>query len=111
LFRHRKWHNGSDAYARSFTHGAEIFFGGMDDHWNVPACDYDPTGLYDERLPRTVDFHTQQVQHKIADHVRASCSPMPPSIFSITGMRRMRRSSPPALSWCPMTRARCQTSI
>jgi len=71
LFRHRKWHNGSDAYARSFTHGAEIFFGGMDDHWNVPACDYDPTGLYDERLPRTVDFHTQQVQHKIADHVRA----------------------------------------
>ena len=32
-----KWHNGPAAYARSFTDGAEIFFGGMNDHWNVPA--------------------------------------------------------------------------
>lgn len=30
-----KWHNGTRAYARSFSDGAEIFFGGMDDHWNV----------------------------------------------------------------------------
>ena len=41
-----KWHNGVDSYARSFNAGAEIFFGGMSDHWNVPACDYDPTGEY-----------------------------------------------------------------
>jgi len=66
-----KWHNGPNAYARSFSHGAEIFFGGMDDHWNVPACDFDPTGLYDQRLPQTVDFHTQQIRHRTADHVRA----------------------------------------
>lgn len=32
-----KWHNGTDAYARSFTDGDEIFFGGMNDHWNVLA--------------------------------------------------------------------------
>ena len=41
-----KWHNGTRSYARSFNAGAEIFFGGMSDHWNVPACDYDPTGEY-----------------------------------------------------------------
>jgi arylsulfatase A-like enzyme len=43
-----KWHNGAEAYARSFSDGAEIFFGGMADHWNVPACHYDPEGRYDE---------------------------------------------------------------
>jgi len=38
-----KWHNSRPAYARSFNTGAEIFFGGMADHWNVPAYDYDPS--------------------------------------------------------------------
>ena len=41
-----KWHNGPESYARSFDTGAQIFFGGMDDHWNVPACDFDPSGQY-----------------------------------------------------------------
>ena len=41
-----KWHNGTRAYARAFSAGAEIFFGGMDDHWQVPACDFDSTGKY-----------------------------------------------------------------
>jgi len=31
-----KWHNGSSSYARSFNAGAEIYFGGMGDHWNRP---------------------------------------------------------------------------
>lgn len=35
-----KWHNGTDAYTRSFTEGKSVYFGGMGDHWNVPACDY-----------------------------------------------------------------------
>ncbi len=43
-----KWHNGPRAYARSFTAGGEIFFGGMNDHWNVPACDFAPDGNYPE---------------------------------------------------------------
>ncbi len=46
-----KWHNGVESYARSFSHGAEIMFGGMGDHWNVNACDFDPTGQYDDRVP------------------------------------------------------------
>lgn len=45
-----KWHNGREAFARSFMDGGEIFFGGMTDHWNVPAYHYDPTGKYDAVL-------------------------------------------------------------
>ena len=41
-----KWHNGRRAYARSFTHGGSIFFGGMCDHLRVPVYDFDPTGKY-----------------------------------------------------------------
>ncbi len=46
-----KWHNGPSSYARSFSEGAEIFFGGMADHWNVPACRFDPSGRYPEATP------------------------------------------------------------
>lgn len=66
-----KWHNGTSAYARSFNAGAEIFFGGMDDHWNVPACDFDPTGKYSQRCHQTVDFVKQRVVQKICDHIHA----------------------------------------
>lgn len=66
-----KWHNGTASYARSFNAGAEIFFGGMDDHWNVPACDFDPTGQYAQRCYQTVDFVEQRVREKICDHIHA----------------------------------------
>jgi arylsulfatase A-like enzyme len=66
-----KWHNGSDAFARSFSHGGEIFFGGMGDHWNVPACDFDPTGRYEAQIQQTTDFHTQAVRQWTADHIEA----------------------------------------
>jgi arylsulfatase A-like enzyme len=66
-----KWHNGPRAYARGFAAGAEIFFGGMDDHWNVPACDYDPTGEYGQRIHQTIDFVVQRVVQKPADHITA----------------------------------------
>jgi arylsulfatase A-like enzyme len=46
-----KWHNGAAAYARSFSAGGSIFFGGMDDHWNVPVCDYHADGCYPEPKP------------------------------------------------------------
>ncbi len=66
-----KWHNGTSSYARSFNAGAEIFFGGMDDHWNVPACNFDPTGKYQQRCYKTADFVTQRVVQKICDHIHA----------------------------------------
>ncbi len=65
-----KWHNGPRAYARSFTDGAEIFFGGMDDHWNVPACDFDPTGCYDNVQPFVRDpFGGNALATRRVDHI------------------------------------------
>ncbi len=67
-----KWHNGAQAFARSFSDGGEIFFGGMDDHWNVPAFDYDPTGRYDGRLPICKNPGTSKVvNQRRGDHVTA----------------------------------------
>ena len=67
-----KWHNGPASFARSFSDGAEIFFGGMDDHWNVPAFDYDPTGNYDSVLPQCPDaFRSNALKIRKGDHVRA----------------------------------------
>jgi arylsulfatase A-like enzyme len=43
-----KWHNRRDAFVRSFSSGAKIFFGGMSDHHAVPVYDFDPAGEYPE---------------------------------------------------------------
>jgi arylsulfatase A-like enzyme len=65
-----KWHNGTRAYARSFTDGGEIFFGGMDDHWNVPAHSFDPTGEYSERTIKVSNyFYDNKEQTHICNHV------------------------------------------
>ncbi len=44
-----KWHNGRHAYARAFTHGGKIMFGGMSDHLKVPVYDFDPDGVYPKK--------------------------------------------------------------
>lgn len=59
-----KWHNGCPGYARSFTQGEKIFFGGMWDHWNVPTCRYDPTGKYDNVINFVVDFYSDNHHHQ-----------------------------------------------
>ena len=67
-----KWHNGREAYQRSFTHGEHIFFGGMCDHWNVPCYHYDPEGKYDSTLlacPTRGRNHTLKVRN--ADHIES----------------------------------------
>ncbi len=51
-----KWHNGPAAFARSFSEGDNIFFGGMWDHWNVPLNRYDPTGEYDNEINFVANF-------------------------------------------------------
>ncbi len=67
-----KWHNGTASYHRSFTDGDEIFFGGMADHWNVPAFHYDPSGRYEARRPIVDDPHrSNEVRLRRCDHVRA----------------------------------------
>jgi len=67
-----KWHNGTQAYARSFTDGGEVFFGGMADHWNVPACDFDPSGRYEQTFACCVDpASSKQTRMVHGDHVHA----------------------------------------
>ncbi len=67
-----KWHNGKQAYARSFTDGGEIYFGGMADHWNVPAHDFDHKGEYKGRIPRCKDPHySNELEYTNADHIKA----------------------------------------
>jgi len=64
-----KWHNASSSYARSFTAGDEIFFGGMDDHWNVPANHFDPSGEYPAQ-PQVKDaFYSNEVTYRQTDHI------------------------------------------
>ncbi len=43
-----KWHNQPSSYARSFSDGGRIFYGGMSDHLEVPVYDFHPDGEYPE---------------------------------------------------------------
>lgn len=70
-----KWHNSPESFNRSFQDGDRIFFGGMDDHWNVPCNHYDASGKYatsfkrimnpslSKRLDVITSDHTLQGQH------------------------------------------------
>lgn len=65
-----KWHNGKEAYARSFNGGDEIFFGGMNDHWNVPVYDFDSTRKYKPTIPFIDDpWSSKEVSYLNADHI------------------------------------------
>lgn len=65
-----KWHNGPSSYARSFADGGEIFFGGMWDHWNVPANDFDPTGRYERTSPFITNAHGDNtITEQVCDHI------------------------------------------
>ena len=66
-----KWHNGKSAFNRSFQEGQEIFFGGMQDHWNVPAYHYDSSGAYENTIPVCKDpFGGKKVEHLECDHIK-----------------------------------------
>ena len=47
-----KWHNGPGSYARCFSTGDRVFFGGMSEHFEVPLNDFDPSGRYPEEAIR-----------------------------------------------------------
>ncbi len=48
-----KWHNGEKLFARAFSHGGNVFFGGMADHLKTPVADFDPAGEYPRDQRRT----------------------------------------------------------
>lgn len=68
-----KWHNGKESYLRSFSSGAEIFFGGMDDHWNVPACRYPENGIFPDEQPAPWADGTGNIEQipKVFDHIES----------------------------------------
>jgi len=50
-----KWHNGRGSFARSFADGGDIFFGGMDNQFDVKVWDYDASGDYPQDAMRRSD--------------------------------------------------------
>lgn len=58
-FHTGKWSNGKQAFARSFSHAENIFFGAKSDHYNIPLHDFDPQGRYaDSVAPKTSRVHS-----------------------------------------------------
>ncbi|MEX1016430.1 MAG: sulfatase-like hydrolase/transferase [Phycisphaeraceae bacterium] len=67
-----KWHSDKASFQRSFADGDEIFFGGMTDHWNVPAFRYDSSGAYDATLPQCpTPLGNNDVKWRPCDHIHA----------------------------------------
>ncbi len=44
-----KMHNGKPTFVRGFTHGGNIFFGGMSNHRKVPVHEFEPDGNYTKK--------------------------------------------------------------
>ncbi|BFT74799.1 sulfatase-like hydrolase/transferase [Paenibacillus sp. P36] len=66
-----KWHNGRESFARSFSDGANIFFGGMGDHIGLPIHHYDPDGSYpaDQAAP-SEKFSTELFAEAAIDFIQ-----------------------------------------
>ncbi len=75
-----KWHNGPQSFTRSFCGGDNIFFSGMWDHWNVPVCDYDPTGEYDNEINFMMDFWLDNAMPTVPKKV--NCDKFNPGLHS-----------------------------
>lgn len=56
-----KWHNDCASYARAFTAGGPVFFGGMSDHTKVAVHDFDPTGKYAKERERTATAFSSEL--------------------------------------------------
>ena len=88
-----KWHNGAASFNRSFQDGAEIFLGGMEDHWNVPAFRYDPTGRYAGTLPQVPDWlSSNEVRVRRGDGIRAGVHSS--RLFCDAAIAQLRQTDP-----------------
>jgi len=67
-----KWHNGVHSFHPSFSGGANIFFGGMADHWFTPVHDFDSSGKYPPEARRQADgFSTEVFARSAIDYIRS----------------------------------------
>jgi len=60
-FHTGKWHQDKKTFARCFSTGANIFFGGMGNHWNVPVNDFDASGSYPRNQRYKGDKHSSEL--------------------------------------------------
>jgi len=56
-----KWHNCEASYARSFTKGKNIFFGGMSSHFKVPLHEWREDGHYQDSKPVQGTKHSSEL--------------------------------------------------
>ena len=95
-----KWHNGRESYARSFSCGDEIFFGGMADHWNVPVYRFDPSGRYGGRLPFVPDpHHSNETRCREGDHIHAGAHSTDLFVEATEGFLRERDPGRPFFAY------------
>lgn len=70
-----KWHIGAESFARCFSHGGKIFFGGMADHERTPVFDFDPQGHYPPQHQYTGEkFSTELFADQAVDFLRAAAA-------------------------------------
>ncbi|MBF0245217.1 MAG: sulfatase-like hydrolase/transferase [Planctomycetes bacterium] len=90
-----KWHNEREAFARSFSEGDEIFFGGMSDHWNVPAYRFDPGGRYEEKRSYIENpWYSNEVKVRHCDHIEAGRHSTDLFVEAAIGQLRKRAGDP-----------------
>ncbi len=97
-----KWHNGPTAFSRGFNDGDNIFFGGMDDHWNVPVSHYHKDGEYPKPKPHPWDPGTsagKQINQKVFDEVKSGVHSSELFASTIVDYLKKRDRSKPFLAY------------
>lgn len=79
-----KWHNERNSFARSFSAGASIFFGGMCNHMEVPCHDFDPRGEYRQELQRVGKSFSSELFSDAAINFLESEPPARPSYMYVS---------------------------
>ena len=91
-----KWHNGRSSYARSFTDGAHIYFGGMADHFHLATWDFDPEGKYPEKAARVREGHSSELLAEAAvDFIRKQQDDKPFFLYTAFLAPHDPRTAPP----------------
>ncbi len=81
-----KWHNGPRLFSRCFTHGDNLFFGGMGNQYEMPVQDFDPKAGYGKERARPSGKHASEV-----------------FAGSAVEFLRSQKADKPFLLYCPFT--------
>ena len=93
-----KWHNDRASFARAFSGGGPIFFGGMSDQFRVRISDFDPAGRYPANKQRMArEFSTKLFTDAATDFLR-SRHKQPFVLYVAFTVPHDPRTPPPAFS-------------